>query len=116
MTERRRSTAKERSLATAKRLVVKIGSALLVDQESGDIRRKWLEAVCDDVAALRKNGTEVVLVSSGAIAVGRRRLGLETGQLRLEENRPPPQPARSGWHMPIKRRSRVTASLARRCC
>ena len=85
MTERRRSTAKERSLATAKRLVVKIGSALLVDDESGDIRRKWLEARCDDVAALRKNGTEVILVSSGAIAVGRRRLGLEPGQLRLEE-------------------------------
>ena len=83
MTERR-STAKERSLATAKRLVVKIGSALLVEEE-GDIRRKWLEALCDDVAALRKNGTEVVLVSSGAIAVGRRRLGLEAGALRLEE-------------------------------
>jgi len=80
----RRSTAKERSLATAKRLVVKIGSALLVEEE-GDIRRKWLEALCDDVAALRKNGTEVVLVSSGAIAVGRRRLGLEGGALRLEE-------------------------------
>jgi len=85
MTERRRTTAKERSLATAKRLVVKVGSALLVDQESGDIRRKWLEALCDDVATLRKNGAEVLLVSSGAIAVGRRRLGLETGALRLEE-------------------------------
>jgi glutamate 5-kinase len=81
----RRSTAKERALATSKRLVVKIGSALLVDEESGDIRRKWLEALCDDVAALRKGGSEVVLVSSGAIAVGRRRLGLETGLLRLEE-------------------------------
>ena len=81
----RRTSPKERSLATAKRLVVKIGSALLVDDESGDIRRKWLEALCDDVAALRKGGTEVVLVSSGAIAVGRRRLGLETGVLRLEE-------------------------------
>jgi glutamate 5-kinase len=85
MTERRRSTPKERSLATAKRVVVKIGSALLVDEESGDIRRKWLEALCDDVLALRKGGSEVVLVSSGAIAVGRRRLGLETGALRLEE-------------------------------
>jgi glutamate 5-kinase len=85
MTERRRSTPKERSLATAKRVVVKIGSALLVDEESGDIRRKWLEALCDDVADLRKGGSEVVLVSSGAIAVGRRRLGLETGALRLEE-------------------------------
>jgi glutamate 5-kinase len=81
----RRTTARERSLATAKRVVVKIGSALLVDDESGDIRRKWLEALCDDVAALRKGGSEVVLVSSGAIAVGRRRLGLETGVLRLEE-------------------------------
>src|SRR3982750_668384 len=82
MTNRRPSA---RSLATAKRLVVKIGSALLVDDESGDIRRKWLEALCDDVADLRKGGTEVVLVSSGAIAVGRRRLGLDTGGLRLEE-------------------------------
>src|SRR3954463_15460583 len=85
MTDRRRSAAKERSLAPSKRLVFKIGSALLVDEESGDIRRKWLEALCDDVASLRKNGTEVVLVSSGAIAVGRRRLGLDTGGLRLEE-------------------------------
>ncbi len=85
MTERRRTTAKERNLATSKRVVVKIGSALLVDDESGDIRRKWLEALCDDVAALRRGGSEVVLVSSGAIAVGRRRLGLETGVLRLEE-------------------------------
>lgn len=81
----RRTTTKERSLATSKRVVVKIGSALLVDDESGDIRRKWLEALCDDVADLRKGGSEVVLVSSGAIAVGRRRLGLETGALRLEE-------------------------------
>jgi glutamate 5-kinase len=85
MTERRRTSAKDRSLATAKRLVVKIGSALLVDDESGDIRRKWLEALCDDVVALRAGGTEVVLVSSGAIAVGRRRLGLATGTLKLEE-------------------------------
>ncbi|MDQ7246633.1 glutamate 5-kinase [Dongia sedimenti] len=81
----RRTTTKERNLATSKRVVVKIGSALLVDEESGDIRRKWLEALCDDVADLRKGGSEVVLVSSGAIAVGRRRLGLETGALRLEE-------------------------------
>jgi len=83
MTTRRPS--KERNLATSKRVVVKIGSALLVDDESGDIRRKWLEALCDDVAVLRKGGSEVVLVSSGAIAVGRRRLGLEAGALRLEE-------------------------------
>ena len=82
MTEKRRTAA---SLANAKRLIVKIGSALLVDEESGGIRRKWLDALADDVAALRERGTEVILVSSGAIAVGRRHLGLETGTLRLEE-------------------------------
>ncbi|HJT12233.1 MAG TPA: glutamate 5-kinase [Dongiaceae bacterium] len=82
MTEKRRTTA---SLASAKRLIVKIGSALLVDEESGGIRRKWLDALADDVAALRERGTDVILVSSGAIAVGRRHLGLETGTLRLEE-------------------------------
>jgi glutamate 5-kinase len=82
MTEKRRTAA---SLAYAKRLIVKIGSALLVDEESGGIRRKWLDALADDVAALRERGTEVILVSSGAIAVGRRHLGLETGALRLEE-------------------------------
>jgi glutamate 5-kinase len=82
MTEKRRTTA---SLASAKRLIVKIGSALLVDEESGGIRRKWLDALADDVAALRGRGTEVILVSSGAIAVGRRHLGLASGALRLEE-------------------------------
>ena len=82
MTEKRRTSA---SLASAKRLIVKIGSALLVDEESGGIRRKWLDALADDVAALRERGTDVILVSSGAIAVGRRHLGLATGTLRLEE-------------------------------
>jgi glutamate 5-kinase len=82
VTEKRRHSA---NLASAKRLIVKIGSALLVDQESGGIRRKWLDALADDVAALKARGTEVILVSSGAIAVGRRHLGLETGALKLEE-------------------------------
>jgi glutamate 5-kinase len=69
----------------AKRLVVKIGSALLVEEKTGAIRRSWLDALGDDVAGLRKGGTEVVLVSSGAIAVGRRHLGLAAGALKLEE-------------------------------
>ena len=68
----------------AKRLVVKIGSALLVD-EDGEIRRAWLDALADDVARCRARGQEVILVSSGAIAVGRRHLGLRGGGLRLEE-------------------------------
>jgi len=82
MSEKRRHSA---TLSSAKRLIVKIGSALLVDQESGGIRRQWLDALADDVAALRKRGADVILVSSGAIAVGRRHLGLETGALKLEE-------------------------------
>ncbi len=72
-------------LAHAKRLVVKIGSALLVDDKTGAIRRQWLDALADDVAEIRKAGTEVLLVSSGAIAVGRRHLGLLDGGLKLEE-------------------------------
>jgi glutamate 5-kinase len=72
-------------LAAARRLVVKIGSALLVEEPDGAIRRAWLDALADDVAALLKRGAEVMLVSSGAIAVGRRHLGLPTGPLKLEE-------------------------------
>lgn len=72
-------------LAGARRLVVKIGSALLVDEAAGSIRRDWLDALSDDVAALMRRGTEVLLVSSGAIAVGRRHLGLTQKVLRLEE-------------------------------
>lgn len=68
-----------------KRIVVKIGSALLVDEDSGEIRQDWLDALVDDIAALRRGGAEVVVVSSGAIAVGRRRLGLTRRTIRLEE-------------------------------
>jgi glutamate 5-kinase len=72
-------------LDQARRLVVKIGSALLVDDETGAIRRAWLDALADDVAAARARGQEVVLVSSGAIAVGRRHLCLTGPVLKLEE-------------------------------
>lgn len=74
------------ALRQARRLVVKIGSALLVDPESGDLRRGWLDALADDVAACARRGQEMILVSSGAIALGRRRLGLASGPLRLEES------------------------------
>src|SRR5579875_1307506 len=72
------------ALVRARRLVVKIGSALLV-AENGEIRRPWLDALAADVARCRARGQEVILVSSGAIAVGRRRLGLLGRRLRLEE-------------------------------
>ncbi len=72
------------ALAAARRLVVKIGSALLV-AEDGEIRRAWLDVLADDVARCRARSQEVILVSSGAIAVGRRHLGLAGNRLRLEE-------------------------------
>ena len=71
--------------ADARRLVVKIGSALLVDDASGNLRRTWLEALAEDVARCAKRGQEVLLVSSGAIAAGRRHLGLLGPALKLEE-------------------------------
>jgi glutamate 5-kinase len=73
-------------LAQARRVVVKVGSALLVDPESGRINRAWLETVIEDLLRLRKRGQQVILVSSGAIALGRRQLGLAKGPLRLEES------------------------------
>ncbi|MCE3284581.1 MAG: glutamate 5-kinase [Steroidobacteraceae bacterium] len=73
-------------LARARRVVVKVGSALLVERATGHLNRAWLETLAADVAALRERGQEVVLVSSGAIALGRRELGLASGRLRLEES------------------------------
>jgi glutamate 5-kinase len=73
-------------LTTARRVVVKVGSALLVDQESGRLNRSWLESLIDDLVRLRKRGQQLLLVSSGAIALGRRQLGLPKGSLRLEES------------------------------
>jgi glutamate 5-kinase len=73
-------------LTQARRIVVKVGSALLVDGETGRVNRAWLETLVEDLLRLRKRGQRVVLVSSGAIALGRRRLGLKHGVLRLEES------------------------------
>ncbi|MFO1456026.1 MAG: glutamate 5-kinase [Steroidobacteraceae bacterium] len=73
-------------LASARRVVVKVGSALLVDSATGRLNRTWLETLIEDVVRLRRAGREVILVSSGAIALGRRHLGLPKGPLRLEES------------------------------
>ncbi len=73
------------ALSAARRLVVKIGSALVVD-EAGEVRESWLETVADDIAELRKAGVEVVVVTSGAVAIGRKALGFARGRsLRIEE-------------------------------
>jgi glutamate 5-kinase len=76
----------ERSrLRDATRVVVKIGSSLLVESRTGRLHRKWLEALAGEIAAMRGRGQQVVLVSSGAIALGRRYLGLAPEQRKLEE-------------------------------
>jgi glutamate 5-kinase len=73
------------TLRDARRLIVKIGSALLVDDTTGKVRRDWLDAMADDIARCRARGQEVIIVSSGAVAVGREHLGLIGRLLRLEE-------------------------------
>ena len=72
-------------LANARRVVIKIGSALFVDQQTGALDRAWLEGVCADVADLRRAGKDVVIVSSGAVALGRRELALSR-RTRLDES------------------------------
>src|SRR6187455_305341 len=66
-------------LANARRVVIKIGSALFIDQQTGAMNREWLEGVCADVADMRRAGKDVVIVSSGAVALGRRELKLARG-------------------------------------
>ena len=73
------------TLATYRRITVKIGSALLVDRDSG-LRRQWLDGIADDIAALANGGADVLVVSSGAIALGRTVLKLGKGALKLEES------------------------------
>ena len=72
-------------LGQARRLVIKIGSALVVDAEEARPRAEWLDGVAADIAALRARGVEVIVVSSGAIALARHALGLKRRTLRLEE-------------------------------
>ncbi|WP_138423957.1 glutamate 5-kinase [Maritimibacter alexandrii] len=74
------------SLGAARRLVVKIGSALLVDSTSGALKSDWLIGLAEDVARLKARGMDVVLVSSGSIALGRGVLGLPAGGLALEQS------------------------------
>jgi glutamate 5-kinase len=73
-------------LTQARRVVIKVGSALLVEAGSGLLNRIWIETLAADIAGLRAQGREILLVSSGAIALGRRSLGLPAGRLKLDES------------------------------
>lgn len=74
------------TLSSYRRVVVKVGSALLVDTKNGKVRKDWLDSLAADIAGLKKNGADVLVVSSGAIALGRQLLKLPSGALRLEES------------------------------
>ncbi len=73
------------SLSRYRRITVKIGSALLVDRTTG-LKRDWLASLVDDIAGLVEGGADMLVVSSGAIALGRSILGLGRRALRLEES------------------------------
>ncbi|HLF58954.1 MAG TPA: glutamate 5-kinase [Alphaproteobacteria bacterium] len=70
---------------SCRRMVVKVGSTLLVDQASGKLRREWIESLADDIADMQSRGREILIVSSGAVALGRNDLALPAKTLRLEE-------------------------------
>lgn len=74
------------ALNTARRVVIKIGSALLVDRTSGALRQDWLLSLAQDVARLKEQGKDLILVSSGSIALGRGALGLPRTELPLEQS------------------------------
>ena len=74
------------SLNKAKRIVIKVGSTLLVDKNSGDLNLTWLESLASDVSSLKSRGIDIVLVSSGSIALGRGILGLQDAELSLENS------------------------------
>ena len=74
------------SLNKFRRIVVKVGSSLLVDSEAGEVRASWLTALAADLASLHHEGRELLIVSSGSIALGRGKLKLPRGTLKLEES------------------------------
>jgi glutamate 5-kinase len=74
------------TLASFRRIVVKVGSSLLVDAAAGSLKRAWLTALAADVAGLHKEKRDIVVVSSGAIAMGRAVLKLPAGSLKLEDS------------------------------
>src|ERR1700704_3298461 len=73
-------------LTDFRRIVVKVGSSLLVDSEGGRLNQDWLGSLAEDLAALHREKRDVLVVSSGAIALGRAGLKLPAGPLKLEDS------------------------------
>lgn len=85
MTQLKQRAVGMEPLTGAARVVVKIGSSLLIDRESGSLNRDWLHSLAGELAAMMRSGQQVMLVSSGAIALGRHYLEFKPGQRRLDE-------------------------------
>src|SRR3954453_23516071 len=77
---------KSPSLSSFRRITIKVGSSLLVDHDAQDVRRDWLSGLGRDPANLHRGGADILVVSSGAIALGRTMLGLAKGALKLEDS------------------------------
>ncbi|MER9951456.1 glutamate 5-kinase [Mesorhizobium sp. M0047] len=73
------------SLLSARRMIVKIGSSLIVDAETGEIRGPWLETLIEDVVRIVARGQQVIIVTSGAVAVGSCHFNQLNRPLRIEE-------------------------------
>src|SRR5665811_1570308 len=78
--------SKTPSLKDFRRIVVKVGSSLLVDAAAGQLKRDWLASLASDIASLHKEKRDIIVVSSGAIALGRAVLKLPAGALKLEDS------------------------------
>src|SRR6476661_3532905 len=74
------------ALADFRRIVVKVGSSLIVDAQASRVKEDWLACLADDIAALHRDKRDVLVVSSGAIALGRAVLKLPKGPLKLEDS------------------------------
>ena len=75
---------KNNLIQTSKRIIIKIGSALLIDKEKGTLRKKWLDTLAIDIFNLIRLNKEVIIVSSGSIALGKKQLSLKNN-LTLDE-------------------------------
>src|SRR5262249_50094315 len=85
-TEQPKMSRKLPSLADFRRIVIKVGSSLLVDADAGGVKEAWLASLAADIAALHGQMRDILVASSGAIALGRSVLKLPKGALRLEDS------------------------------
>ena len=73
-------------LEQTNRIIIKIGSALLFNETSGSLNKEWLNSLAEDVKYLRENDKEVIIVSSGAIAMGAKDLDLDMKNMKMDMN------------------------------